>query len=290
MNELLTVIFDLSNEACSNLQSDSLKLVLQSVTALTRAHRLLSSGNDISLITTSFEKSEIIYTPSTLDGNIIKVRGNEDIFEESVLLEKAIENCLQRNATFIANESSSKTNKDSSNDNNNINNSRGTFSASLSMSLCLTNRWINAHKQLDKPTSRILVVHSSDIDATQYIGTMNGIFCAQKLSVPIDACICFGEEVPFLQQATSITGGVYSHPSLRDIQTSLLQILLLNHLPDSQCRELLRVPTQNKVDFRASCLCHKKMMSVGYVCSVCLSLFCERTAACAACGSAFGRE
>lgn len=34
-------------------------------------------------------------------------------------------------------------------------------------------------------------------------------------------------------------------------------------------------PGQGNVDFRASCFCHRKVVDVGFVCSVCLSIFCE---------------
>lgn len=31
------------------------------------------------------------------------------------------------------------------------------------------------------------------------------------------------------------------------------------------------LPTQVNVDFRAACFCHKKVVDVGFVCSICLS-------------------
>ena len=31
------------------------------------------------------------------------------------------------------------------------------------------------------------------------------------------------------------------------------------------------MPTQDKIDFRAACFCHKNIVDIGFVCSVCLS-------------------
>ena len=33
----------------------------------------------------------------------------------------------------------------------------------------------------------------------------------------------------------------------------------------------MAVPTEDKVDFRAACFCHKKIIDVGFICSICLS-------------------
>lgn len=45
----------------------------------------------------------------------------------------------------------------------------------------------------------------------------------------------------------------------------------MTFLPARQMRELVLLPSQDRVDFRAACFCHKKIIDVGYVCSVCLS-------------------
>lgn len=41
------------------------------------------------------------------------------------------------------------------------------------------------------------------------------------------------------------------------------------------------------VDFRASCFCHKRTIDVGYVCSVCLAIFCKQMPSCLICGAAY---
>lgn len=50
---------------------------------------------------------------------------------------------------------------------------------------------------------------------------------------------------------------------------------------------LLHTPVSDAVDFRAACFCHHKTVSVGYVCSVCLSIFCHPKRRCDTCRSVF---
>lgn len=121
--------------------------------------------------------------------------------------------------------------------------------------------------------SRILIVSvsgSSD-SAHQYIPVMNSIFACQRLHIPIDVCKLSGDAV-FLQQACDATKGVYmalSEPR------GLLQYLMMAFLPDQRSRRHLILPTRVDVDFRAACFCHRRVVDVGFVCSICLSIFCE---------------
>ena len=42
-----------------------------------------------------------------------------------------------------------------------------------------------------------------------------------------------------------------------------------------------------QVDFRAACQCHSKMTDVGYVCSVCMSVYCNFRPMCMTCNAHF---
>lgn len=116
-------------------------------------------------------------------------------------------------------------------------------------------------------TSRILVLSVSGDLATQYIPVMNSIFAAQRQRIPIDILKVAGDTV-FLQQASDATGGVYMK---LDQPEGLLQYLMMAFLPDSSARKCLVLPSAGEVDFRAACFCHRKIVDIGYVCSVCLS-------------------
>lgn len=46
---------------------------------------------------------------------------------------------------------------------------------------------------------------------------------------------------------------------------------MLGFLPDQSSRRYLVPPTAVGVDFRAACFCHRRVVDVGFVCSICLS-------------------
>ena len=149
---------------------------------------------------------------------------------------------------------------------------------------------------------RILILAVSPDLSSSYVPIMNSIFSAQKLvrlqmiiiarslklpqKVTIDACQVFGPDTVFLQQAAHLTGGAYLYLERRDalLQYLIVSFSILNStfnphlsffkmtfLPPSSIRKVLAIPTQDKIDFRAACFCHKNIIDIGFVCSVCLS-------------------
>ncbi|KAF2018899.1 RNA polymerase II transcription factor-like protein B subunit 4 [Aaosphaeria arxii CBS 175.79] len=132
--------------------------------------------------------------------------------------------------------------------------------------------------------SRILIISVSGDLANQYIPVMNSIFAAQRKRIPIDILKLAGDTV-LLQQASDATGGVYMKPERPE---GILQYLMMGFLPDATARRSLIMPSAGGVDFRAACFCHRKVVDIGYVCSVCLSIFCEPSLPdnlCMTCGS-----
>ncbi|XP_007448722.1 PREDICTED: general transcription factor IIH subunit 3 isoform X2 [Lipotes vexillifer] len=84
--------------------------------------------------------------------------------------------------------------------------------------------------------------------------------------------------------ACDITGGLYLKvPQM----PSLLQYLLWVFLPDQDQRSQLTLPPPVHVDYRAACFCHRNLIEIGYVCSVCLSIFCNFSPICTTCETAF---
>lgn len=152
-------------------------------------------------------------------------------------------------------------------------------------------------------TARILLITLTPLNAGQYIPLMNSLFAAQRLAIKVDVLHLFGRPSPFLQQLCHATAGIYlslapaSPPSSPSPNGStgagahadtgipggdaspgprgLLQYLFTLFLPDATARKHLRAPQQAEVDFRAACFCHRRVVDVGFVCSVCLSIFCE---------------
>ncbi|KAF5380496.1 hypothetical protein D9615_004577 [Tricholomella constricta] len=111
------------------------------------------------------------------------------------------------------------------------------------------------------PDPRILVLSVSPDLSTSYIPIMNAIFSAQKLKVTIDICQVYGPDSVFLQQAAHLTGGSYIFLERRD---ALLQYLIMSFLSPPSIRKVLSVPTQDRIDFRAACFCHKNIVDIGF--------------------------
>ncbi|KAI0180723.1 transcription factor Tfb4 [Hypoxylon sp. FL1284] len=132
--------------------------------------------------------------------------------------------------------------------------------------------------------SRILVLSVSDSDPAQYIPTMNAVFAASHARIPVETLSLYGAPT-FLQQAAFITGGTFL--SAASNPRGLLSYLMLGFLSDADARGSLVTPSQELVDFRAACFCHRNVVDTGFVCSVCLSIFCEVPdgAECLTCGT-----
>ncbi|XP_052201023.1 general transcription and DNA repair factor IIH subunit TFB4 [Diospyros lotus] len=158
------------------------------------------------------------------------------------------------------------------------------LSGSLSMALCYIQRVFRSGPLHPQP--RILCLHGSPDGPGQYVAIMNAIFSAQRSMVPIDSCVVGAQHSAFLQQASYITGGVYLKPQQLD---GLFQYLSTVFATDLHSRRFLQLPKPVGVDFRASCFCHKNTIDMGYICSVCLSIFCKHHKKCSTCGSVFGQ-
>ncbi|TKC33424.1 hypothetical protein EI555_007520, partial [Monodon monoceros] len=90
----------------------------------------------------------------------------------------------------------------------------------------------------------------------QYMNFMNVNFAAQKQNILIGACV-LDSDSELLQKACDITGS---------------QLIL---------------PPPILVDYRAACFCHRNLIEIGYICSVCLSVFCNFSPICTTCKTAF---
>jgi transcription initiation factor TFIIH subunit 3 len=158
------------------------------------------------------------------------------------------------------------------------------LTSSISLGLSFINR-IDKEKPLSTELlSRILVIQATPDISSQYISMMNTIFCAQKMNVAIDSCILSPENSSFLQQAAYITGGTYMKPTR---QEGFLQYLLNVYLVEKNLRKLIHMPSQNVIDFKPSCFKTKKPIDIGFVCSICLSIYSEKITSCISCHSHF---
>jgi transcription initiation factor TFIIH subunit 3 len=163
--------------------------------------------------------------------------------------------------------------------------------------------------------ARILILSVSDSSPAQYIPTMNAVFAAAHARIAIDTLSLRGsatflEQASFITRGTFIrateprgllqylmlgfgsgtapsttpAGGADSGKGPAKSKTaaaggaggaaankSRTGKLGLG----ASVADLLVTPSADAVDFRAACFCHRNVVDTGFVCSICLSIFCE---------------
>jgi len=157
------------------------------------------------------------------------------------------------------------------------------LASAIAKGLCYINR---AQKEMSagvKQDSRILIISGSSDSSSQYMAFMNTFFAAQRMGVVIDSCV-LGSYTTLLGQGADLTGGIYLRPPQL---AGLLQYLMWIFLPDVAMRKKLALPPPEPVDYRAACFCHRHLIEQGFVCSVCLSIFCKYTPLCTTCQAVF---
>ncbi|KAK4132960.1 transcription factor Tfb4 [Trichocladium antarcticum] len=173
--------------------------------------------------------------------------------------------------------------------------------------------------------ARILILSVSDSSPAQYIPTMNAVFAAAHARIAIDTLALRGTAT-FLEQASFITRGTFIRAAEpRGLLQYLMFGFGSGTAPattpaggadaggpgpstssqaggggggggggrtgrlgaGASVAELLVAPSADAVDFRAACFCHRNVVDTGFVCSICLSIFCEVPAGgeCLTCGT-----
>ena len=169
------------------------------------------------------------------------------------------------------------------------------FSSAFAMAACACNRM--GVEKFRKTLPRVLVLSATTDLPAQYIPVMNCIFSFQKAKVLVDSFIAAQGDCALLQQAADITHGVYLRPELTSLSSkgSLLAWLMSCFLADQPTRfintgaetptSFLRLPRPQSVDYRASCFSTGQPLEIGFVCSVCLSIFAKPELFCPMCDS-----
>ncbi|XP_022918424.1 general transcription factor IIH subunit 3 isoform X2 [Onthophagus taurus] len=235
-----------------------------SVIAFANAHLMQKAHNKLAVMACHSRVSEFIYP---VPGKPLDIRQVDGQYEVFTLVEKTVKQNL---AKVLTSESSTIY-------------SESLLSGAVAMALCYIARIQRIKPPGCKVNSRILVITGSGNSASQYMNYMNVFFTAQKQGVVIDVCT-LDQQLSLLQQGCDITNGLYL--KVPQIQ-GLLQYLLWVFLPEPPIRQKLVLPPPVKVDYRAACFCHRELIDVGYVCSVCLSIFCKFSPICTTCHTVF---
>jgi transcription initiation factor TFIIH subunit 3 len=252
---------------------------LDAVISFSNCHLLLNAQNDLTVIASHFNTNQILYPIKDGGDTSSSPDGQHEVFAG---VSQQISSRLKALVTKTR-EAMEKQGRE-----------RGWYSESLlagalSMALC------RIHKMRALfDSSRIAIItasnDSSSSFSSQYMNFMNAFFTAQKMGVVIDTCVAVPDESggdfrgSILQQGCDITSGMYLKiPNV----TAFLEYLIWVLLPDVETRKKLVLPSQVTIGYKASCFCHRNLIDVGYVCSVCLSIFCSFSPICSTCHTIF---
>ncbi|XP_072384285.1 general transcription factor IIH subunit 3 [Diabrotica undecimpunctata] len=262
---LLVIIVD-SNPGQKMLRESPHVLThcVDSVIAFANSHLMQKSQNKLAIMACHSKTSQFIYPGQGKNADIRQVDGQYEVFT-------AVEKITKRNlAKVLTTENSSVI-------------TESLLAGAIAMALCYIARLQRTKPPGAKLNCRVLVITGSSCSASQYMNYMNVFFTAQKQNVVLDVC-ALDQHLSLLQQGCDITGGMYLKvPQLQ----GLLQYLLWVFLPEPPIREKLVLPPPLKVDYRAACFCHRQLIDIGYVCSVCLSIFCKFSPICTTCHTVF---
>ncbi|KAG0145160.1 hypothetical protein CROQUDRAFT_64141 [Cronartium quercuum f. sp. fusiforme G11] len=279
--DFLVIILDLNPFAWSEFeveeggQSIDILSALESVLIFANTHLAIKHENALAVYGATIGTSELLYSSIHARGETAvknsSSRRDASTYQTFRVVDDAVSEGVKRLMDF---------------EEKDINSTQqiGTVSA-LARALCHINQLgKDDDKKKDPLKPRILIISISPDSPGQYIPMMNCIFSAQKASIPIDVCKITGEDAVFLQQAAHLTNGVYYR---LEKPKAMIQYLTMTFLPGVTARKFLNLPQQEEVDLRAACFCHRTIIDIGYVCSVCLSIFCAPTPVCSTCRTKF---
>ncbi|EDW39658.1 GL15043 [Drosophila persimilis] len=264
--DLLVIVLDTNpSQHIVRQNPQNLTQILEAVIAFGNAHLMQKAQNKLAVISCAHHATNFLYPQPRRQVELRQIDGQYEAFS---LVEKTVKQQLGSilmNAPRLGSPCESL------------------LAGSMAMALCYISRLHGMLAAGVKMHSRILVLTGSNECSSQYMTFMNVFFTAQKLGITIDTC-ALDKTLSLLQQGCDITTGQFLKVTQLD---GLLQYLLWVFLPAPQMRHKLVLPPPPKVDYRASCFCHRELIDIGYVCSVCLSVFCKYSPICTTCHTIF---
>jgi len=156
------------------------------------------------------------------------------------------------------------------------------LSAPLSKALCYINSKMASSETLK--SAKLLIISKSKYRKEEYSSLMNAVFAATKKNIPIDTIIITDQNSKessfntFLIQASYLSKGIHLEINQKK---GLIQYFTQTILIETKCREQFVLPSFKKESIQkiniAICQCGcSKEIEKGYVCSVCLRLYCDQ--------------
>jgi len=173
----------------------------------------------------------------------------------------------------------------------------------LGMALCLINKKrcqkntleeklsTNKEKQVNDKVLIVLPDLQFQIEQ-QYLNLINSAFCANETSVSVDILIikciasrskCLSQTQLLMNQLSDLTSGVlHICEEIAQLYHILNLCLMMDHSDKSK---ILNSSNQTKVDYRTATFDTKKLVSSGFVCSICLAVYEKFYSICPTCDS-----
>jgi len=267
---MLVVVLDANpNQLLFARQQGAFSQWMNAVLTFVNSHLMLHPSNKVAVLAAHATGCSFLYPDSDVDSNQLS-RQQDGQYEVFYMVETAVKQKLHRVLM-----------RDT--ENGRASQSESLLSGAMSMALSHINKELLSLGPGQKLNPRLLVMTGTGDSAAQYMNYMNIFFTAQKMAIPIDTCMIM-QDSGLLQQGSDITGGTY----LKVEQLGgLLQYLVWIFLPGPKLRKILGAPPRVRVDYRAACFCHRQLVDVAFVCSVCLSIFCRFNPVCTTCHSVF---
>jgi transcription initiation factor TFIIH subunit 3 len=161
----------------------------------------------------------------------------------------------------------------------------------LSRALCFVNK--------DRAVGCVIIFdcssHATDF-ASQSVAISNCGWAAVGQDHPLARInvVSLASDTPSaaLLAVSAKTGGIHIPRLYTETQGSLLQAMLFHLTNSEEMNRILKTrPQPTTTHMGTVCACHNKSIDRGYVCSICLSIYCSDAAGiCSACGSRIRRE
>jgi len=159
---------------------------------------------------------------------------------------------------------------------------RSGFVPALIKSLCIANKFVKSEPDVKM---RFLILKVSPILSSEYLPLMNCLFACQKEKLIVDVFSLYFNTTS-LQQMSALSDGIFL--KCPDEANKILHLLMAHFLMPTEFRDKKLIKPNNQLlDYKASCFCHRRLVDIGWVCSVCLSVFCAFTPICITCSSIF---
>ena len=269
LHQLLVAVIDINpHQLMFARQPGSLTQLLTSVTSLLCQHLMLHPTNLVALLAAHSTGTTLLYPDLASKDNDTVLRQQDGQYEVFYNLETVVK---------------AKVGQVMGRPDRGQGSSECLLSGAMAKAMCYINKLQSSRPETEKLKARLLVMSSTGDTAAQYINFMNVFFSAQKFGVPVDVCMLLADS-GLLQQGSDITGGLYVKV---EQLAGLLQYLTWLFLPGPGVRQMLGAPPPVKVDYRAACFCHRQLIDIGFVCSVCLSIYCRFNPVCTNCHSVF---